>query len=221
MKRIVAFHGSPRPAGNTGHLLRAFTQGAEESGATIETISTHGLDLKDCAGCLRCNVLKRCSLSGDEWGRLSDAILASDVLVFASPVYFHHLPASMKRVLDRFRSFARVQITESGLEHTPYREWNKEFVLILSQGSSDQQDSRPVIDLFEYIRSIMGPGNRLHVITGTRLAMVNQVVKNEQELKELYGKLKLPDHLAESDFFINRELLKKCRELGKTLSARR
>ncbi len=161
---MLAFNGSPRPAGNTTHLLNAFVAGAGENSVTPHVYRSHALKLEDCTGCLRCNVLKRCAISGDDWAELSSRILESDVLVFATPIYFHHLPASLKKVLDRFRSFAHVQITEKGLVHTPHQEWEKEFVLILTMGSPDAIDAQPVIDLFNYVCSIMGPKNRLHVI---------------------------------------------------------
>jgi len=218
LKKVVAFNGSPRPAGNTSHLLHAFGEGAGENSAVLQVYKSHQLKLEDCTGCLRCNVLKRCSVSGDDWAGLSTRILESDVLMFASPIYFHHLPASLKSVLDRFRSFAHVQMTETGLVHTPHQDWSKEFVLILTMGSPDTSDARPVIDLFRYICSIMGPKNRLHVITGTRLGTVNHVIKNEDELLELYKKLKLPEQLAREDYIKNRELMEQCRRLGKMLS---
>jgi multimeric flavodoxin WrbA len=218
MKKVLALNGSPRPCGNTSHLLQAFVDGTLEHNAETEVIHSHHLRLDDCTGCLRCNLLKRCSISGDDWADLSYKILDSDVLVFASPVYFHHVPASLKRVIDRFRSFAHVQITETGLVHTPHQEWCKDFVLILSLGSPDPSDARPVIDLFNYVSAIMGTGNTLHVITATRLAMVNQVIKSEEELLALYRKIRLPEKLAPHDYRKNAALLIKCRELGRRLA---
>ena len=79
-------------------------------------------------------------------------------------------------------------------------------------------DAQPVIDLFKYIYSIMGSGNKLHVITGTRLAMVNHVIKNEEELIQLYRKTNLPEHLAETDSRRNRALMEESTILGRTLS---
>ena len=219
MKKILALNGSPRVAGNTSHLLEAFISGAQTNGVNTQTYRAHDLHIKPCTGCLRCNVLKRCSLSGDDWYELQARILEADVLVFASPVYFHHLPASMKLILDRFRSFAHVRITEKGLIHTPHTEWKKDFVLILSQGSPDPADSRPVIDLFTYICSIMGAGNKLHVVTATRLAMVNQVTKNKEELALLYKKLGIAENLAVKDVVTNRKNLEQCRRIGISLSA--
>jgi hypothetical protein len=124
----------------------------------------------------------------------------------------------MKRVLDRFRSFAHVQLAEKGLIHTPHQRWEKDFVLLLSQGNPDPVDAQPVVDLFPYVCEIMGRENRLHVITGTGLAMVNQVIKTGEELQKLYGKLGLPEHLAPEDQQKNAAWLCQCRELGKRLT---
>ncbi len=214
MQKIVAFNGSPRPTGNTSHLLEQFMEGASEKHADVEVLFPQKLNLEYCTGCLRCNMLRRCSISNDDWPDVSSKILNADVLVFAAPVYFHHVPAPMKAMLDRFRSFINVQITETGLIHTPWHTWNKDFVLILSLGSSDAVDADPVIDLFRFMTSILGENNRLHVITATRLAVVKQVVKTEEELRELYQKMRLSPELAPGDFIRNQELLEECRNLG-------
>ena len=121
-------------------------------------------------------------------------------------------------VIDRFRSFHHVQITEEGLIHTPWQEWKKDFVLILTMGTPDPVDAKPIIELFQFMTELLGSDNKLHVITATRLAVVKQVVKTEDELSALYEKLLLPVNLVTPDHLHNRELLNRCRELGKKLS---
>jgi putative NADPH-quinone reductase len=162
--------------------------------------------------------LKKCSIRDDDWGHLSEKILAADVLVFASPIYFHHLPGPMKTMIDRFRSFMHVQITESGLRHTPWQVWKKEFVLLLSMGSSDDSDSDPLVELFRFMTSILGQENRLHLVKAARLAVANQVTRSSDELHTLYEKLDLPPHLAEQDFVRNNRLLDDCYQLGFRIS---
>ena len=220
-QKILAFNGSPRPTGNSSHLLESFLEGARGSSAETEVVHSHLADLDYCTGCLRCNVLKRCSVTSDGWSGLSAKILDADVLVFAAPVYFHHLPAAMKKMMDRFRSFVHVQITETGLEHTPWQRWDKDFVLLLSMGSPDPGEAEPVIDLFRFITTILGSKNRLHVITATRMAVIKQVIKSEQELNDLYVRLKLPGDLARADYMRNRKILEECRNLGSHLAATR
>ena len=145
-------------------------------------------------------------------------ILSADTIVFASPVYFHHLTAPLKKILDRFRSFINVQITPQGLKHTPWATWQKQFVLLLPLGSSDAADTQPIIDLFSFLTKILGPDNTLHTLIGKRLAVVNQVSMSFERLGKLYETLKLPVELAVDDYRANQALLQKCRELGHFLS---
>jgi multimeric flavodoxin WrbA len=218
MKKIIAFNGSARKNGNTSHLLNAFLKGSSENGAFTESLFAHEINLEYCTGCLRCNLIKRCSIRGDEWELLSAKILESDVLVFATPVYFHHVTGQLKKLIDRFRSFVHVQITETGLKHTPHTLRKKDFVLLLTLGSSSDEDAQPVIELFKYMVEILGPENRLHVITATRLGVVNQVIKTESELELLYPKLGLPVEQTASDSMKNHQILKNCEELGRKLT---
>lgn len=218
MKKILAFNGSARKFGNTSYLLNSFINGVVDSNGKTEIIEAHKTNLEYCNGCLRCNLIKRCSIRDDEWNDLSAKILDSDVLVFATPIYFHHVSAQLKKIIDRFRSFVHVQITEAGLKHTPHTEWTKDFVLLLSLGSSNTEDAQPVIELFKYMVTMLGANNRLHIITGTRLGVTKQVVKTRDDLTELYPKLGLPVSLVEGDFDKNQKILQECFELGKTLS---
>ncbi len=213
--RVLTFAGSPRKNGNSSALLQEFLRGAEEAGANIEQINANDLNLKYCMGCLKCNLTKQCAIRNDDWQSLSEKILAAEVLVFASPVYFHHVTAPMKKILDRFRSFMHVQLTEHGLKHTPWHTWKKQFVLLLSLGASLTDDAQPIIDLFQFIIEVLGAENKLTSIVGTRLAVANQVRMSEDELKTLYSKLQLPLRLVEQDYRRNQLLLQHCYELGK------
>ena len=215
---ILAFHGSPRRKGNSSHLLKEFLRGAQESQAEFHEILAEETNLGNCKGCLRCNLIKRCAIKGDEWKGLRTKILKADVLAFASPIYFHHLSAPLKKILDRFRSFMHVRITEQGLRHTPWEEWKKHFVLLLSLGSPHDTDARPVIDLFTFLTSTLGPENKLHTIVGTRLAVSKQVSMSQEDLSALYLKLGLPARLADIDYGRNRTLLQSCFDLGRRLA---
>lgn len=182
-----------------------------------EEIVAEEVNLKYCKGCLRCNLLKRCAIKGVDWPSLYAKFLNADILTFASPIYFHHLTSPLKKILDRFRSFFHVQITEQGLQHTPWEKWQKNFVLLLCLGSSDDADTQPVIDLFKFITTILCSENKLYSIVGTRLAVTNQLKMTKEELSALYPKLNLPPHLLEQDFYRNQLILQKCYDLGKKL----
>ena len=218
MKKIVAFRGSPRPQGNSSLLLQSFIEGAKKNNADVFLVDAYKANINYCMGCLRCNILGHCTIENDDWNDLSRKILDADVLVFASPIYFHHISAPLKKIIDRFRSFVKIQMTETGLIHTPWHEWNKDLVLLLSMGTSEDIDAQPVIDLFGYIREYLGENNRLHYILGKRLAIAKQVIMPEAKLKILYSKLQLPVELAEIDAVKNKKLLDSAFELGLKLS---
>lgn len=218
MKKIFAINGSPRANSNSGLLLDSFLDGAKKNHASIIQYEANKLNIKNCTGCLRCNLIKRCSLRDDDWEKISSEILGSDVIVFASPVYFHHFPAGVKTIIDRFRSFINVQITEKSIIHTPWQEWKKDFVLLLSMGSSDPVDAKPIIELFEFMIDVLGPENRLHAIQCTRLAVRRQIKMTREELEVLYPKLQIPVKLAEEDVVRNAAYLRKASELGRELT---
>ena len=218
LMRFVAFNGSPRRKGNTSLLLSEMLRGARDGGAHVEQIIAETVNLKYCQGCLKCNLIKRCRIRGDDWPELSRKILDADVLIFATPIYFHHLTAPLKKVLDRFRSFVHVQVTKDGLKHTPWHEWHKKFVLLLCLGSSSKADAQPVIDFFTFMTAMLGEDNRLHSIIGTRFVVTDQVKMTREELRKLYSKLDLPAYLTEQDYEHNQMLLKGCYELGKKLA---
>lgn len=217
MKKILAINGSMRKNGNTAQLLSAFLKDIHEN-AVAETFYAHEINLEYCTGCLRCNLIRRCSIRGDEWETLAAKILDSDILVFATPVYFHHVTGQLKKVIDRFRSFVHVAITETGLKHTPHALWNKDFVLLLTLGSSSDDDAKPVMELFKYMVGILGSENRLHVVVATRLGVVSQIVKSEEDLSVLYSKIGLPTQDAAGDFIKNSRILQQCASLGKMLT---
>ena len=67
---IVAFHGSPRKNSNSSHLLRAFLRGAGERGIRCHEVFAERCNVQCCRGCLRCNLIKRCAIKGDDWEAL-------------------------------------------------------------------------------------------------------------------------------------------------------
>lgn len=217
--KVLAINGGPRKKGNSAVMLAQVLQGAEDAGLETETVIVKDIDIKSCRGCLRCNLVKRCAIRGDDWKNLSMKIMNSDVLVFSSPVYFHHVTGELKRVLDRFRSFVNVQVTEDGLKHVPWLKWHKRFILLMAQGSSNPMDADPAIDLFNFVTRILGPKNGLTCLLGTRLIVTDQLRMDLSALSDLYQKLDLPLRLVKKDYRSNQVLLKKCYDLGRSLGS--
>ena len=205
--KILAFDGSPRKNGNSSLILKRFTETAEKLGAEVKIYKTDLLDIKPCRGCLMCNVLKKCAIRKDGWKWISSEIIAADVLAFSTPIYFHHTTASMKKLLDRFRSFIHVQITEEGIVHIPHQLWDKKIYLFTAHGSSSANDALPLVELFEFMTEIMGEKNKLKFINAVRLAVSGQISFNSEQLEQLYNKIGLPVKLVPTDLLKNAEWL--------------
>lgn len=218
MKKILAFNGSPRKTGNTSTMLQQFIEGANYHKVPTEILNIGDMHLEYCRGCLRCNILGHCAIRDDEWEQISQKMDEADILVFATPVYFHHVTAQMKKLIDRFRSFIHVQITETGLIHTPVKTWNKDYILLLSMGSPDIIDAQPVIDLFRFMTQILDSESKLHSIIATRVAVLQQLLKSKEELGILYKRMNIPMHLVDVDFDRNQKTLDLCYTLGKQLT---
>ncbi len=101
--RIAVLMGSPNAGGSTALLVRRFVKGAEEKGHECEVFNVCGMDVHPCSGCLRCGYEGPCSID-DDCSRIRSAILSSEMLVFASPLYYFGFTAQLKSVIDRFCS---------------------------------------------------------------------------------------------------------------------
>ena len=215
--KIAAFDGSPRKNGNSTNILKAFLESAESRGAGISLYKTDQLDLKPCRGCLMCNVLKKCAIRGDSWPEIAEKIYEADVLAFATPIYFHHATSSLKKLLDRFRSFLNVRITRDGIIHKPHIVWNKKIFLFTAHGSSSDEDAQPLIEMFEFMTEVMGRGNSLQTVTAVRLAVSGQILFTREQLIELYKKLELPLELAAEDAERNRKYIMQAESMAESL----
>ena len=102
---VIAINGSPRKNGNSAALLDAAIRGATEAGAACERIDLFDLQFGGCVSCFGC---KR--LGGESFGRCAqrdaltpvlEKILAADVLLLASPLYFGETPGAVRNLLER------------------------------------------------------------------------------------------------------------------------
>lgn len=104
-KKLVVLEGSPRKGGNTDLLSNAFIRGAEESGNEVTKFYLAQKNIHPCMGCNACRRTAEhpCVFQDkDDFEEIIQAVIAADVLVLASPVYFYGLTAQMKTALDRF-----------------------------------------------------------------------------------------------------------------------
>jgi multimeric flavodoxin WrbA len=104
MKKLLAIMGSPRINGNTHILLSKILDSAENAGAQTQIILLSQLNIRECDGCHACWQGKQCS-KADDMNDTYPTIANSDIIIFATPVYWYGPTALIKAFLDRFVFF--------------------------------------------------------------------------------------------------------------------
>lgn len=105
MKRILVILGGGRPKGNTAQLAEAFVKGAEAAGHDVETVSLLKNEVRGCLGCNACRYGKPC-VQKDAFNAIIPKLMAADLVVFASPLYFWTLSSRIKAFIERFYCIA-------------------------------------------------------------------------------------------------------------------
>ena len=101
--RILILQGSPNTSGSTSLLADEFARGAREAGHSVEVVDVASLSIAPCTGCVACGYEGPC-VQTDDMDDLRKKILLSDMLVFATPLYYYGMTAQLKTVIDRFCS---------------------------------------------------------------------------------------------------------------------
>lgn len=98
-KKILILSSSPRKGGNSDLLCDRFAEGAREAGWEVEKIRLAEKKIGYCTACYVCKKGK-CPQQ-DDAPEILEKMLAADVIVLATPVYFYTMCAQLKALLDR------------------------------------------------------------------------------------------------------------------------
>lgn len=99
-KKVLVISASPRKKGNSDLLCDEFIKGAVTAGNEVEKVFLSDLKINYCTGCGVCNNTSRCVLT-DDMKAVLDKMVAVDVIVLATPVYFYTMDAQLKTLIDR------------------------------------------------------------------------------------------------------------------------
>ena len=105
MSKILILSSSPRPNGNSNILCDEFTRGAKESGHEVEKINVARVKVAGCLGCGACQKNGGICVQKDDMDEIRGKMLAADIIVLASPIYYYSMAAQLKLVIDRTYAF--------------------------------------------------------------------------------------------------------------------
>ena len=99
--KAVGIVGSPRKAGNTEILVTHCLKAIAEEGIETELIPLAGLDIRGCNHCGYCyEHPDECSIV-DDMQPIHKKMLAADIIIVGSPVYYGSATALIKGFLER------------------------------------------------------------------------------------------------------------------------
>ena len=126
MKNVLILSSSPRRGGNSDLLCDEFLQGVLDGGNVAEKIFLRDKNIHPCLGCSVCSQYGKPCPQKDDAAEIIAKMLAADVIVMATPVYFYAMSAQMKTLIDRCCG--------------PYTEMkNKEFYFIATAAENDER----------------------------------------------------------------------------------
>ena len=113
--RILVLNGSPRPKGNTKQMIEAFQEGAEAAGHQVDVADVCRMKIAGCLACEYCHTKGNgICIQKDDMQEIYDLLKEAEMLVIASPIYYHGISGQLKCVLDRFYSAAYPKKSKKG-----------------------------------------------------------------------------------------------------------
>lgn len=101
--KAIAICGSPREGGNTEILLRRCLKALAAKGLATELVALAKLRIEPCRACLLCQKASdhACAIKDDDFHAVFGKLVAADVIIVGSPVYFGSATAQIMALLDR------------------------------------------------------------------------------------------------------------------------
>lgn len=129
--KILVLNGSPRPGGNTKQMIEAFKAGAESASHQVNVVDVCKMKISGCLACEYCHGKGNgVCVQKDDMQEIYGLLKESEMLVLASPIYYHGISGQLKCTVDRFYSAAYPRKPK----HL------KKVAMILSSGDNDMYD---------------------------------------------------------------------------------
>ena len=81
-------------------LVKAFAEGAERAGNTVTEFFLDSMLIHGCKGCFQGHSRQECPcVQKDDMAAILGRLIAADVIVMATPVYFYTMSAQMKTLI--------------------------------------------------------------------------------------------------------------------------
>ncbi|MBU4261943.1 MAG: flavodoxin family protein [Proteobacteria bacterium] len=152
--KAVCLLGSPRTKGNSATLANHFMQAMQQAGVETKSFALNNLTYRGCQACYLCKTKADHCVLEDDLNPVLEAVMQTDILVMATPVYFGNVSSQLKTFFDRTFSFLvpdyHVASYKSRLAP------GKKSVFIMCQGNPDENRFTDVFPNLEFFLQWFG-----------------------------------------------------------------
>jgi multimeric flavodoxin WrbA len=145
--------------------------GAIEAKHHVDKVAIAKKKINYCKGCYACEGNGKC-VQKDDMSQILDKMIAADVIVLATPVYFYTMCAQLKTVIDR--TVARY--TELA---------NKEFYFIVTAAVGSEAALKRTVEEFRGFTSCLRGAKEKGIVYGTSAWKVGDILKS-RAMKQAY-----------------------------------
>lgn len=146
-------------------------KGAVEASHHVDKVLLGEKEIHYCRGCYGCMRSGKC-VQKDDMAQVLDSMIAADVIVLATPVYFYTMCAQMKTVIDR--TVARY--TEIS---------NKDFYFIVTAADGRKAALERTIEGFRAFTSCLQGAKEKGIVYGTGAWKVGDILAS-RAMKQAY-----------------------------------
>jgi len=165
-KKVLILAGSPRKGGNSDLLCDQFLLGSKDAGHKVEKIYITDQEIAYCTGCGVCFERKSSCVQKDDMSVILAKMIDADVIVMATPVYFHNMNGQMKTLIDR---------TCPGYTAIS----NKEFYFIMTASVKSKSELMRTLESFRGFTVCLDGAREMGVIYGTNAWNIGDIKESE------------------------------------------
>ncbi len=149
--KILTLQGGARKKGNTATILDWVVSELTSIGHEITSVTLHDKTIKGCLACGQCKKEAdkiNCIQEDDTWPIL-DEMVAADLVIFTSPLYFWGFSGPLKSFIDRTYS---LYTGYHQPEHASLVDGQRQ-ALLMTGGGPYENNAEPVFEAFRKLQA--------------------------------------------------------------------
>lgn len=156
--KVLAVNSGPRSGEEsyTVMMLNPLVEGMREAGADVEIVNLREKKIRYCIGCFTCwtKTPGQCVLKDDMTNELFPKWLACDLVIYATPLYYHTINAAMSTFMERTLP-AILPFFDQGADGKTFHPLRHKFppsVLLTVCGFPEASEFNAMLEFFKHTR---------------------------------------------------------------------